>query len=214
MTRLVAAAVAICAGPEAFAQSVEGRVEAAAAAPKAKRPEGHVRVRATEPSEVSPGPERWALFLAVKDTLPLEAAPPQTISFGGMAFAPAVVACAHEGSIVLRNDDAEPVHFLLGAERIGPVAPGAQVEHTCAIGEKEGLRPLRVAEWPHAEGGIYVAGNGAPGLTDENGRFSIPAAKGTYELRVIRVDGVALRKDVELGAGRTSAGTLRLEGGR
>lgn len=194
--------------------TVQGQVELTPRAAPDRAELGYVKFMATEASSSEQTPVPPAVFLAVKNTLPLDPAPPQVMRLSGLALSPPVVACAHEGVVQLHNDDIEAVTFLVGEARLGPVSPGEHVEHTCSIGEQEGLRPVRVAEWPHVEGGVYVAGNGAPGLPDPDGRFEIPAAEGTYELRIIRLEGVVFRRDIEVSAGRNSIGNLTFEESR
>lgn len=208
---LAGLASAVAWAPAARAQVVSGRVVVEAEPTKTLWPRGYVSFRATAGAEEPPVLGRsYVVFLRVKDSLPLEAAPTQSIALSGLQLEPRVAACAVDGQVELRNDDTEPATFVVGDRTLGPVAPGEQAIYECTAEEGDAVRPVRVIEWPFVRGGIYVAGNGVPALADEQGRFRILAARGTYALQVVGLNGVLLERDVEVDERPVEVGTLSL----
>lgn len=194
------------------AEVVTGRVEgmaAKAASPPPRR--GYVKTRVTAAAEATFGHAELAVFLRVKESLPLEPAEPSVLALSGLRLTPKVVSCAVDGRIQLRNDDRQPATFVVGDDVLGVVPPGEMLIYECTAGTSgDELRDVKVREWPRLRGAIYVGEVGAPGAIDDEGRFEVEVSKGTYILRIVGIHGVVHEQEVEADVRRRDVGIVQL----
>ncbi|MEL6186767.1 MAG: hypothetical protein AAFU79_19265, partial [Myxococcota bacterium] len=114
----------------ARAEVVTGRIVApSVAAPTARR--GYVWTRVAAPSEEAEVAPSLAVFLRVRESLPLEPASPFEITLRGLDLQPRMAACAVDGRVILRNEDQQPATFLVGGEEIGVIPPGGTLAYEC-----------------------------------------------------------------------------------
>lgn len=195
----------------AFGEVVSGRV-VRSEAPVDQTSRGYVRSRITAAAESARSLRPLTVFLRVEDSLPLEEAPPSVIALTGLRLDPALAACAVDGVVLLENRDTEPATFVVNGSRIGPVAPGESARYECPAGAKaEEMRSVGVVEWPRARGAIYVAEVGAPGAVEPDGKFRISAARGSYTLRVIGLEGVLRELPVQVEGRTVDVGKIDLD---
>lgn len=192
----VASVSFVSSGPPVRAEVVTGRIVTPSVAPSTAR-RGYVWTRVAAPSEDTRVSPSLAVFLRVRESLPLQAAEPAEITLRGLGLEPRMAACAVDGRVLLRNADREPATFVVGGREVGVVPPGGSLPYECTAGTSgEETRSVRVREWPRARGGIYVGEVGAPGRVDAEGRFRVELSKGTYLLRVLSIDGVVHEREV------------------
>ena len=186
--------------PNASAEVVTGRIIHGSPSTAKGMGSGYVRTLVTAPSTALVPPKApMALFLRVKESLPLDAVPPLSITFSGLELVPPLAACAVDGGVELKNADLEPVTFVVGEQPVGVVEPGASLVYECTAGTAgEETRRVSVLEWPWVRGGIYVGEVGAPGVVEEDGRFRIEASRGTYVLRVIGPNETIFERPLEV----------------
>jgi len=157
-----------------------------------------------------------AVFLRVKESLPLP--PPSTkwpVKVSGLRIEPGVMACAVDESLEITNAEKTPVTLSIGGESLAPIAPGATLTYLC---QQAGPQKVRVTEWPHVRGLVYVGEVGVSGVLKDDGKFSISAPDGQFTLGVVGVDGVLVEmpvviagKDVDVGKIEPKKGTQPAE---
>jgi hypothetical protein len=209
----VGLAVVASSAASARAQVVTGRVEGVPSdAPEIAR-RGYVRTRVTAASsELGARPRSVAVFLRAKESFTLEPSPPAELTLSGLGLEPSVAACPVDGEVVLVNGDVEPATFRVDGQRLGPVAPGDSATYACTVGEQDGeLRSLVVEEWPSVRGTVYYGELGAAGTVDEDGRFAVKVAQGTYTLQVIGQGRILAERPVEVEDRNLNIGTIELE---
>ncbi|MBX2813073.1 MAG: hypothetical protein KTR25_14760 [Myxococcales bacterium] len=178
---------------------------------------GYIRARITSGTkEVLRSSPPVAVFMAVKESLPLETINPSEVTLDGLTLEPAVAACAVDGSIVLRNRDRSPATFVVINKESTVVfemqiSPGDKAVYECTAGaDGAESRQIRVTEWPLVRGTIYVGEVGTPGVVSKEGRFSLLAPNGTYVLRVIGQTGILHTVDVEVDDQPVNVGVIKL----
>jgi hypothetical protein len=193
---------------EASAAQVRGSVQLPARALEAQVV-GYTRTRLVAPSRAVVRPA-VALFLKVKDSLPLPAVTQHpTVRLYGLTLSPEVVSCAVDGKVTFQNDEPMPVTVRVGQDSLETIAPGEARTYECTAGSKaEDHRPVRVVGWRHMRGVVHVGEVGVAGLTGPEGDFALSAPVGRYELQVITSDGVAQRVDVEVRGADVDLGRL------
>lgn len=211
----IALASALVGARPAEAEIVNGQITQTPASPTVPPPgpiRGYVRTRMTAPSSTFFARGRvLAVFLRVRESLPLESRPPLEMRLSGLTLAPSVASCEVDGKVVLHNDDLEPATFMVAGKPLGVVKPGDSVAYECTAGTRgEELRTVEVLEWPRVKGGIYVGEVGAAAPVGLDGRFSLVASRGTYVLRVIGEDGVLTERDVVVDGRTVDVGTIDL----
>ncbi len=168
------------------------------------------RVAAAAPAYRAPTGDA-AVFLRVKESLPLPAPSAKWgLEFSGLRFAPAVVACAIDESLVITNKDKSPITVSVGSESLQPIAPGGTLTFLC---QQAGWQKLRVAEWPHVRAELFVGEVGVVAIPGPDGKFAMTVPQGTYTLEVVTMDGgrvevpvVVAGKDVDVGRVGPAAG--------
>lgn len=172
----------------------------------AEAPLGYTRTRVTGPGPaVKASATDAAVFLKVKESLPLPSPSAKwPLKLSGLRFVPSAVACAIDEQIEITNEDKAPVTVVVGTEALQTIEPGGKLSYLCQQG---GPRVLRVQEWPHMRGMLFIGEVGVSAQPREDGRFSLSAPQGTYELVVIGSDGplktvpvTVARADVDLGS--------------
>ena len=199
-------------GLNAQAEVVSGRIKPPKDELRAEAKLGYVRTRVTSRSlEAGLNPPQLAVFMTVKESLPLEPTPPAEIALSGLGLRPGIASCAVDGRIALKNADREPATFIVAGNTLGTVAPGEALMYECTAGTRgDELRSIRVAEWPNARGGIYVGEVGVPGAVTLDGAFRITAPRGVYILRILGLAGVLKTVEVEVGDRPVDIGVIEL----
>jgi hypothetical protein len=201
--RFLVTSLALLASASASASEVRGNVYVPPPS-SADVTIGYARTRVASPSSAARTARGdAALFLKVKESLPLP--PPTTkwpLKIEGLRFSPQVATCAIDETIELTNNDPAPLTVMVGKTALN-VAPGQTVPYQCQTG---GLYTLRVPEWPHMRGLVYIGEVGVSGVPREDGKFALSAPQGTYDLIVVGADGPVAtvpvtveKKDVDLG---------------
>lgn len=155
-----------------------------------------------------------ALFLKVKTSLPLP--PPEEhleMRIRGLRITPDVSACAVDAKVTVVNDDPTPMTVMVGDEELGKLAPKESRAYDCSeitTGDSSEARVVRVREWPHVRGSIFVGEVGIVAMPDERGAFEIDAPKGQYLLQVVSRDQVLETRDVEVTRGDVDVGRIDL----
>jgi hypothetical protein len=129
----------------------------------------------------------------------------------GLRFEPSVVSCAVDEEVVLTNDDKAPINVTVGETQLGEIGAGKSKNFKCARG---GTNAVRVAEWNHMRGAIFVGELGVAGRPDGEGRFSVAAPEGSYELKVVGQEGIVMTRPINVGKGDVDVGTIDVEGGK
>ena len=173
---------------------------------------GYTVTRVASPAETLEGAKKdVALFLRSKESLPIP--PPKEhleIAIRGMRLVPNVATCAVDAQVIFKNEEQEPVTVEVGKTKVGPIAPGETSVYECTAGEPEDPRPVRIPNWRHVSGLVYVAQSGVAGRPNERGYFSLNAPQGTYELQFVTAEGVAMRKEIEIVRSDVDVGTADL----
>jgi hypothetical protein len=193
---------------EASAAQVRGSVQLPARALEAQVV-GYTRTRLVAPSRAVARPAA-ALFLKVKDSLPLPAVTQHpTVRLYGLTLSPEVVSCAVDGKVVFQNDEPMPMTVRVGQDEVGTIAPGEARTYECTAGSKaEDQRPVRVVGWRHMRGVVHVGEVGVAALAGPEGDFALSAPVGRYELQIITIDGVTQRAEVEVKGGDVDLGRV------
>lgn len=176
---------------------------------------GYTRTRILAPGKLSTRPDDLALFLKVKNSLPLPAPTSvPTVELVGFRLSPQVAACAVDGKVQFKNSSSTSVTLKIGDSPL-TVPAGETKEYDCVVGKPgDDLRSLRIVEWPYARGAIFVGEVGVAALPGERGAFTLPASPGKYELLVVGLSGVVTTKEVELGKVDVDVGAIDLTGGQ
>lgn len=197
-----------------LAEVVSGRIQTAqeALVQSAQALGGHVRTRVAAPAEPrSLGSSKLAVFLAVKESLPIEAHDPPEVVFTGLNLAPSVAACAVDDTVTFRNADRENITLVVAGKVLSSLAPGESIVYECTAGTSgDELRNIRVKEWPLVRGTIYVGEVGTAASVDQDGMFSVPAPRGQYTLRVVGLDRVLHVTDVTVEGQKVDMGVIEL----
>lgn len=146
-----------------------------------------------------------AVFLKVRESLPLPAPTAKwPLKIAGLRLDPSVVACAVDETIEITNHDRTPVTVQMGQETLQPVGPGGTLTYLC---QQAGTHNIRVQEWPHIRGTLFIGEVGVTGSPGPDGRFALNAPQGTYDLVVVSSDGLlaqlpvtVAKADVDLGS--------------
>jgi hypothetical protein len=207
----LAAAAALCPAP-VYSAPVRGRIEAL---PRAASSEvlGYTKTRVSGPSpalkaQLADG----AVFLKVETSLPIPK-PEQypRVELRGLRLVPDVAACAVDGKVTFANLQGETVTLRLGQGEEVRLNADATYDYECTAGES--LRRVRVKEWPHIRGLVYVGEVGVAGALDARGAFTLSAPDGKYELQVLNNDGLVTTKKVEVKGASVDVGTITLTPG-
>ena len=152
-----------------------------------------------------------AIFLAVKDGESLPIPPPiehQIITLEGLRFSPNIASCASDAQVSFVNADRKAVTLTIDGNDFGTIGPGAQKTYVCSPGKAS--RVVRVHEWPHMRAMVYVGEVGVAAVVNDRGRFKLDAPRGSYELRIIALDGVVLARDVKIERRDLDLGVLEV----
>ncbi len=208
-TTMIALWYVLAAPDPAVAGEVRGTLKLPDAS-AARRTLGYTRTLTTAPAESTKNRRtQVALFLSVKESLPIRQSQTLAMRLSGLRFLPAVAACAVDGKVKLSNEDNLPVTVKVGDKVVARLDSGETTDYECvAGGPKENFRALRVVEWPHIRGTVFVGEVGVAALPKPDGSFSLKAPKGLYELRVVGEHGLLLQKDVKVDSGGVDIGTL------
>ena len=155
--------------------------------------------------------ESVALFLKVKNSLPTQSPSDSEIfeiKFSQMRLTPRVAACVVDGKVRLVNDTKESVTFEVANQPLQEVPPSGSVVYGCTTGAE--FRSVRITQWPHIQGAIYVKEVGVVAKILSNGKFSVDAPKGTYALQIVGLDRVLREFNVRLGDADKDLGTITL----
>lgn len=176
---------------------------------------GYTVTQIAAPSEAMDEREQpVALFLKVKTSLPLP--PPEEhleMRIQGLRLVPEIATCAVDAKVTLVNEDPAPVTFMVGDEEVAKLGPNERGAYGCkeiTNGNSSELRPVRVKEWPHIRGAIFVGEVGVVGVPDERGSFVMNAPKGQYLLQVVSWERVLETRDVEVTKGDVDVGRIDL----
>jgi len=175
---------------------------------------GYTRTRILSPGKLSTRTDDLALFLKVKNSLPLPA-PTTTplLELSGFRIVPQVAACAVDGKIQIKNGGSVPLTVKVGEQNLN-IGPGETSEYQCVVGKGgDELRTLQVAEWPYARASVFVGEVGVAGVPNEKGAFSLAASPGKYELLVVGLSGLVFSKEVDLAKVDVDVGAVDLSGG-
>ncbi|NJK90322.1 MAG: hypothetical protein HC923_13685 [Myxococcales bacterium] len=159
-----------------------------------------------------------ALFLSVKDSLPIESAPPTPeVRVAGYRFEPPVVACAVDGQVLFINESDRAVTLTAGSALLGVVAPDENLTYACEAGPSgAGSRTISVKEHPFMLATVYVGEVGVAALPGPDGAFRLVAPNGRYELRVVGAEGLLMSQAVTVADRDVELGVVQVEssGGR
>ncbi len=150
------------------------------------------------------------MFLAAKESgvIPVPSEP-YKVTIAGLELIPKVAACVIDGKVSFTNEDRAPVTVLLDDHAATTLAPGQTFVYDCRPGSSA-LRKLRVKEWPHIRGVLFVGEVGVVGQVNAGGGFALAAPTGKYELQVIGDRGALTTKPVEIKAGDVDVGKLTI----
>lgn len=188
------------------AAPVRGKVEALPTTQRVDSMMGYTRTRVAGPAKTAVAGEDYALFLKVLESLPIpkpEESP--RVEVRGLRLVPHVAACATDGQLVFVNTQAISVTLKLAGEEVA-LAPGDTYTYECTAGEPQ--RRVRVKEWPHIRGLVYVGEVGVAGRVDDRGAFTLVAPDGKYELLLMTRDGVVAKRPVEIAGSSVDVGTI------
>lgn len=199
--------VLVAAG-SATAAPVRGSVQDA---PAKVQPEllGFTRTRVAGPStQLAEAPRFTAIFLQVEESLPIpKPEVPTQMSIQGLRLVPDIATCAVDSKVDIVNDDATAVTVLVGDLEL-KLEPGERRSYECTVGDPQ--RAVRIKEWPHVRGTVYVGEVGVAASIDERGNFALAAPDGKYALLVINRDGVVERRAVEVKGAAVNVGRIDL----
>lgn len=149
-----------------------------------------------------------AVFLKVETSLPIPK-PDQnsSVAVQGMRLVPDVATCAVDGRVTFTNLDPEAVTVRVGDVELR-LAPEASQDFECTAGDA--LRSVRLKEWPHIRGLVFVGEVGVAGTLDARGAFNLSAPDGKYELEVVTRDGVIARRPLEVKGSTVDLGAIDL----
>lgn len=163
------------------------------------KPPGYVRLPVTAPAPAFErrGPAS-ALFLQVVESLPIQPpADPVQLRLSGARITPEIVSCAVDERLSFLNQEDETVEIEVGDQRLGPVESGQSVEWTCAASSAGStLKAIRVVQEPWVRASVFVGEVGVAALPTPDGRFSMSAPQGSYELLWIGRNGIIERRAV------------------
>lgn len=174
---------------------------------------GYVRTQVARPAaKIASLRADVSLFLKVKESLPIPTPTRhQSIRISGLRLVPDIATCAVDAQVTFHNDDAEPMTVEIGGKQLN-VAPGQSQAYECTAGEKGGdeQREVRIKEWPHIRGSVFVGEVGVVAALDASGDFTMEAPKGQYELLIVNRNGVVVKRDIEVGPRVVDLGTIEL----
>lgn len=169
---------------------------------------GYVRTKVSAPARgATERRASAALFLEVRESLPLS--PPAQhprVRIHGLRLIPDVTACAVDGQVAFVNEEPGPVTLKIDDRQV-TIKPGESHTYECVAGERA-MRTLRVVEWPHIRGSVFVGEVGVAGLANDDGTFSLTAPQGKYRLRVLVRDGEIDQREIEVGRGDLDLGKI------
>lgn len=204
-----AVAAAVLAPQLALAAPVRGSLKAA---PRTQNTEqlGFTRTRVSGPSaRISSMTQDIGLFFKVEESLPIpKPEAPMTMEFKGLELVPDVATCAVDASVTITNAETTAVTLLVGTESVR-LEPGATHQYECTVGDAQ--RRVRVKEWPHVRGLVFVGEVGVAVAHDEEGNFKLVAPDGKYQLLLVSRDGVLTTRPVEVRGSSVNLGTIDLE---
>lgn len=170
---------------------------------------GFTHTRVTSASEVRATlTQAVALFLKVNESLPIPK-PEITakIELTGLQLVPNIATCAVDSKMQIVNSESSAVTLQVGTDSVRLEA-GATHEYECTVGEPD--RRVRVKEWPHVRGLIYVGEVGVAAMPEANGSFRMLAPDGKYELLIVSRDGVVTTLPVEVSGSSVNLKTIDL----
>lgn len=204
LLRSVFGSALLLAPAPAFAAQVRGSVDAAPPAVTAQQL-GYTKTRVASPIARTGQRADVAVFLAAKESGVI---PPPTepykVSIAGLELEPNVAACVIDGKVAFTNDDRAAVTLEIEDQPIGSVAPGQSLVYECKTGEPK-TRRIRVKEWPHVRGTLFVGEVGVVASIDASGAFKIQAPVGKYEVQLLGEVGPLITKAIEV---KTPAGDV------
>lgn len=177
--------------------------------PLPERPLGFTRTQVLEMSEWLSGLRTdYALFLKAVES-PTIPTPKEhaRVEIRGLELRPAIASCAVDGQVEFQNAERVALNLQIEGVSVGPIEPGQKIQYECTAGAKS-IRTVRIAEWPHARGSVFVGEVGVAAQADGEGHFLINAPPGQYELQVVGEDGFLLKKSIEVGTVALELGTL------
>ncbi|MEQ8275004.1 MAG: hypothetical protein RMA76_21055 [Deltaproteobacteria bacterium] len=194
------------------AAQVRGSVQAPPKPVEVGKEGGYARTQVSAPAKsLEEQKQDVTLFLYSKESLPIPAPEAhQTVTIRGRRFTPDVAACAVDAEIVFDNQERDAVTVVVNATKIGPIQPGEKASYTCAAGEPEDPRVVRVEGIRFMSGLVYVGQIGVAARPNEAGYFSISAPQGTYELQYLTKAGIVMRKPVEIERSDVNVGAVNL----
>ncbi len=206
----MALAVALVIAPigSATAAPIRGVIKAV---PHVDRSEqlGFTHTRVTSASQArSALTQAVALFLKVKESLPIPK--PEAIikmELTGLQLVPNVATCAVDSKLHIVNAESFAVTLQVGTDSVR-LESGASHEYECTVGEPD--RRVRVKEWPHVRGLVYVGEVGVAAMPQANGSFRMLAPDGKYELVIVSRDGVVATRPVEVSGSSVNLKTIDL----
>ncbi len=208
------AMVALSVAPAQAAQ-VRGKLDPqSVSVSPAKRQLGYVTTRVAAAAPAKNAVFQGAVFLKVKDSLPLEPAKePLKLVFSGLQFSPAVATCQVDGQVIFRNEDTSAVTIKLAGNKVTTIQPSTEHTYECKAADvKEGGLQIRVGEWAHVRALLFVGETGVATHTQPDGRFSLSAPKGSYDLLIYGSQGLLTRQEVTIEQSDVNLGTIKLEG--
>ncbi|MBK8012719.1 MAG: hypothetical protein IPK13_15310 [Deltaproteobacteria bacterium] len=201
-------------GAPSLGAAVKGSVELpSAVSGVGRRTLGHTRTRLSGPAaSAGAAKERVALFLSAKNSLPLpEPEAPESLQVIGLGLEPSVASCPVDGKVTLTNHDQRPVTIRIEGRVFAVIKPGESASYECTAGPAGGAyRSVKIDEWPHIRGWIYVGEVGVAGSVQEDGQFRLPASEGTFSLYFLGDGSVLTTKDVTIGRADVDVGKVVL----
>lgn len=191
-----------------FAAQVRGSVDASSP-PAGPLSLGYTKIRvATHAPQRGSTRADIAVVLTAKESGVIPApTEPYKVAITGLELKPNIAACVIDGKVAFTNDDRAPVTVLIEDQAIGTAQPGQTLFYDCKNADQK-IRRLRVKEWPHIRGGLFVGEIGVAGATNANGAFSVSVPQGKYEVQAISEGGVIATKAVEVKGVDVDVGKL------
>lgn len=204
---LLALSCAVWSAEDARAAQVRGTVDTpVASSPRSAY--GYTRAQVASRS-VKAGAERadTAVFLAAKESGVIPApSEPYRVSISGLTLVPKVAACVIDGKVAFTNEDRTPVTLVIEQQDVTTIAPGQSYVYDCRPGTPS--RAVKIKEWPHIRGSLFVGEVGIVAPVNANGGFALAAPTGKYELQLIGESGPLVTKPVEVKAADVDVGKL------
>src|SRR5688572_17079886 len=157
---------------DVIAAQVRGTVDAPLASSAGGLILGYTRTRVAQRAKDAAERADVAVIMMAKESGVIPpASEPYKVLLSGLAMKPAVSACVIDGKIAFTNSEKGPVTIEIGDRAIGAVAPGQTLTYECKSSDL-GTRRVRVKEWPHVRGSLFVGEIGVVSPVNANGAFS------------------------------------------